>query len=223
MCLYHAHPSLALQQLTDHQIRCYIGHRRLHRAITHHTSLHPSDTFTIRYHPFQLNPDAPKTGIPKREYYAAKFGADKVDAIFARMDAVGAEEGIRFNNDAKTGNTVDSHRVIEFAGMKYGEEVQGRVVEALFRAYFEEGADVTNHQALKEAAMKGGLDAEELDKVLKSDEQGDVVRREAEEARKNGISGVPYSVINDMFAVEGAQEPRAFEQLFEKITQKSKV
>lgn len=158
--------------------------------------------------------------MPKREYYAAKFGADKVDAIFARMDTVGEQEHIKFNNDAKTGNTIDSHRVVEFARVKGGEDLQGRVMEALFRAYFEEGADITSHEVLRKAGASAGLKGDEVHRMLENDEYGGAVKKEADDARRNGISGVPYSIINGMFAVEGAQEPRAFEQLFERIKQK---
>lgn len=201
---------------------CYIGHRRLQKAIDQHKSKNPSDTFSTGWHAFQLNPDAPNTSVPKRQYYEAKFGAAAVEPIFARMDGVGKQEGIKFNNDGKTGNTRDSHRLIEHAGQQ-GEEMQTKVVEALFTAYFEEGGDITSHAVLRDAAIKAGLSKEKVDGVLNSDEGGKVVDEEAGEARANGVNGVPYFTINDMFAVEGAQEAPAFNQLFDRIKQKSKV
>ena len=139
------------------------------------------------------------------------------------MDAVGEQEGIKFNNDAKTGNTRDSHRLIEYAMHNGGEAMQTKVVEALFKAYFEDGADITSSKVLTDAAVGAGLPSDSVQHVLESNEGGDVVDKEAGEARENGVNGVPYFVINDMFAVEGAQEPQAFNQLFNRIKEKSKV
>ena len=61
----------------------------------------------------------------------------------ARVIAVGKDEGLDFAFDRieRTPNTLDAHRLIWLADK---EGVQDAVVEALFRAYFTEGRDISN-------------------------------------------------------------------------------
>ncbi len=46
-------------------------------------------------------------------------------------------EGLDYTMDGLTGNTLNSHRLIAFAGQQ-GVDVQDRVVEQVFKAYFTE-------------------------------------------------------------------------------------
>ena len=49
---------------------CYIGKRRLERALAER----PEADLKIGWRPFQLNPDLPREGIPRKEYIERKFG-----------------------------------------------------------------------------------------------------------------------------------------------------
>ena len=49
---------------------CYVGKANLDRAL----EAHPDHPFQVEWHPFQLNPDIPPEGVPKRDYLEAKFG-----------------------------------------------------------------------------------------------------------------------------------------------------
>lgn len=90
---------------------CYLGKKRLEKAIAAYNQKYPNenDTFNLMWHPFYLVPDAPKS-VDKQEYYNAKFGASRTAMIFQRMAAMGKEEGINFKFGGRTGNTRDSHR-----------------------------------------------------------------------------------------------------------------
>ena len=57
--------------------RCYIGQKRLQAALTQF----PDVDFAITWKPFFLNPDAPKEGIDKMDYYLRKFGAARVESM----------------------------------------------------------------------------------------------------------------------------------------------
>lgn len=63
------------------------------------------------------------------------------------------------------------------------------MVEALFKAYFEDGSDITSHEVLKNAAVDAGLPEQQVTDVLQSDDGGAVVDKEAGEARANGVNG----------------------------------
>lgn len=130
------------------------------------------------------------------------------------LSKIGAENGIAFKYGGRTGNTRDSHRLLQLGKVK-GAEMQTRVVEELFRAYFEEEKDITSHAVLLDAGVKAGLGKEEVQGLLKSNEMGEVVDREVKEAQMRFISGVPHFVINNKYEVGGAQEADTFVEIFE--------
>ena len=133
-----------------------------------------------------------------------------------RLAQLGKSDGIDFKFGGKTGNTRDSHRLIQLGKVK-SPAVQTRVVEELFAAYFENEKDITSHDVLVDAGVKAGLNAAEVKEWLGSGKGGPEVDKEVQEAYEQSISGVPNFTIQDQFEIGGAQEPAAFVQLFEKI------
>ena len=199
-------------------LKCYVGKNKLERGIAAYQKAHPSsnDIFETTWLPFYLNPQAPKTGIDKREYYESKFGDAKASMIFDRLTAVGKDVGIDFSFGGKTGSTRDAHRLAQLAKAK-GTDVQKRVVEELFAAYFENEKDITSHDVLREAAVKAGLDEGEVKAWLESDKGGPEVDKEVMEAQMRGVSGVPNFVLQDKYEIGGAQDAEAFVSCFEKL------
>ena len=130
------------------------------------------------------------------------------------MADAGLGEGIAFNFDrmARTPNTLDAHRIIWLAGER---GVQDAVVEALFLAYFTDGRDLSDRVTLAEIAAEAGLDRVEVDELLARDGGLDIVRSGEEQARRLGVSGVPFFVVNGRVALSGAQPPELFLQTFE--------
>ncbi|GAB1193167.1 hypothetical protein APSETT444_002370 [Aspergillus pseudonomiae] len=214
---------------------CYVGLRRLSRAIATHKSAHPADTFTLTWHAYYLGPDSPPyPGRDKREYYISRFGEDRFSQISSKLGEVGRQEGIAFKFSGRMGNTRDSHRVIWYAGKKEREAgapaatepgvvggLQTRVVENLFKAYFEEEGNITDQKILLEAAVLAGLDRGEVERLLASDEGGQQVDLEAARAQRQLVSGVPYYTIQGQYAIGGAEDPSAFLQAFEQVKQNS--
>jgi len=197
---------------------CYVGKQKLQQAITAYKELHPNsnDTFSTTFMPFYLNPGAPKQGIDKIAYYKSKFGEDRTAMIFDRLTQVGKDAGINFKFGGKTGNTRDSHRLIQL-GKSKSPAMQTRVVEELFSAYFENEGDITSHEVLTKAGVKAGLEEKEVKEWLASDKGGKAVDEEVQQAQLNQISGVPNFTIQGKYEVGGAQDPGVFLRLFEKI------
>jgi len=139
--------------------------------------------------------------------------------IQERLTRVGQGEGIDFKYGGKTGNTRDSHRLIEL-GKSKSPQMQTRVVEELFKAYFENEQDITSHEVLQKAGEAAGLDAAEVADWLKSGKGGDKVDREVANAQRQFISGVPNFTIQGKYSLEGAEEPSAFVEVFEQIKAK---
>eukprot|EP00249_Psilotum_nudum_P009035 c21666_g2_i1 orf=204-629(+) len=111
---------------------CFIGKRYLERAMD---AAKDTYNFEVRWHPFLLNPNAPKAGIDKMEYYKTKFGEARAALIIDRVKKAFSDIGIDFKCGGLTGSTLDSHRLIELAGQQ-GLDKQNALVEELFINYF---------------------------------------------------------------------------------------
>ena len=159
----------------------------------------------VRWLPFQLNPDLPEEGISRQEYVERKFGPGGA-RNYSRVAGVGKEVGIDFAfDDIKVQpNTVNAHRLMHY-GAKHGRE--DAVAESLFRAYFQEGAVLTDKTALAAVGERAGLERAPLEGYLASDEDRDIILRGDLEARQSGVNGVPFFIFNRQTAVSGAHEP----------------
>jgi predicted DsbA family dithiol-disulfide isomerase len=194
---------------------CYIGKRRLERAL----AARPQAGLEIVWRPFFLNPDMPSDGMDRAEYMARKFGGrERAGRIYASVAEAGESEDIKFRFDLikRSPNTVNSHRLIHFAGLM---ERQEEVVEAIYRAYFLEGRDIGDTAVLAELAAEAGISSAEATRYLQSGTDRDVVVTGDERARSLGVNGVPCFIIERKYAVSGAQLPEVFHQVFDLVKQ----
>ena len=188
---------------------CFIGKRRLERAIAAH-----GVPVKVSWHPFQLNPGMPKEGISRRDYRIQKFGSlQRSQELDANVVAVGETEGIHFSFDRieRTPNTVDAHRLIWLADQ---QGCQDAVVEALFLAYFTEGCDISNRQTLIEVVAEAGLERGKAEALLNSDEGLTAIKEAGEQARRLGVTGVPFFIVNNQITLSGAQQSETFLEAF---------
>lgn len=130
--------------------------------------------------------------------------------------AVGKEEGINFAFDhiERTPNTLAAHQLIWLADV---EGLQDAVVEALFRAYFTAGRDISNRQTLLDVAAGAGLDRNKAEDLLTNGGH-EPIREADERARRAGVNGVPFFVINGSLTLSGAQPSRAFVEAFRSLS-----
>jgi predicted DsbA family dithiol-disulfide isomerase len=191
---------------------CFVGKRRLYKAIAAVTGRHE---VRVRWLPFQLNPTMPKEGISRREYRTAKLGSwERSLELDANLVAVGQTEDIPFAFDRidRTPNTRDAHRLIWLAGQ---EGVQDAVVEALFRAYFTAGQNIGDRQVLVDVVAVAGLSRDKSEGVLDGDEGLAAIREADGLARRLGVNGVPFFIVNGTRTLAGAQPPEAFAATFQ--------
>ena len=159
----------------------------------------------MRWLPFQLNPDLPESGIPRAEYIQRKWGS-RGGANYSRVAGVGTTVGIpfAFEKIQVQPNTLMAHRLLYHAE-QHGQ--QDEVSEELFRAYFIEGANLTDADALAEVAARAGLDRDAVAAYLASDADRELIATADVDARNAGIGGVPFFIFNRKIGVSGAQDP----------------
>jgi predicted DsbA family dithiol-disulfide isomerase len=185
---------------------CYVGKRRVERALTELAA--DGLALTVRWRPFELNPGMPPGGADREAYRAAKFGGrERSQALDARVAAAGAEDGIVFRHDriARSPNTRSSHRLVWLAGAEGGPDLQGRVVEELFAAYFVEGQDIGDADILAGIGERCGIGADRVAALLQGQEGVEAVVREERWAQAAGLTGVPTVLLDDLVLFSGAQ------------------
>ena len=168
------------------------------------------DPPAVRWLPFQLNPDLPEEGITRQEYMERKFGRG-ASRDYSHLISIGKDLGIDFAFDKITvqPNTLAAHRLLIY-GAKL--EREDEVAESLFRAYFQEGAVLTQAAVLAAIGERAGLERAALEAYLASDQDRDTVLQADIEARRAGVNGVPFFIFNRRSAVSGAHEPETLLQ-----------
>jgi predicted DsbA family dithiol-disulfide isomerase len=180
---------------------CYLGKKRLERALAEE----PGDPIQVHWRPYQLDPSIPDGGLERRAYMINKFGdSGRIEAAHERLQTLGAEEGIAFAFDriARAPNTLDAHRLIRWA---FVDGLQDKVVDRLFKLYFEEGGDIGDRALLIDVAAECGMDREVVEKLFADGADKEEVRAEIAQAQSLGVTGVPFFIFAQRFGVPGAQ------------------
>ncbi len=192
---------------------CFLGKRRLDAAIADLDDL----DVEVRYRPFQLDPTIPEDGIDREDYIIGKFGsADALDEAHARLFSLGADVGITYAFDLveKMPNTLNAHRLVRWAA---AEGLGDAMLELLFSLFFEDGGDLTDADTLIAAAEEVGLDGDEV--TMKLDDGTDlaVVKADIDDAGRMGITGVPTVIVENKFAISGAQTSEVLVEALRRI------
>jgi predicted DsbA family dithiol-disulfide isomerase len=170
---------------------CYLGSARLDQVLAEREAA--GETVLLRHRPFELNPGLPPEGVPMAGFLEARFGsADAVAQAQAHLTGLGREVGLAYDFAAvgKSPNTRLAHLVLSTYD---GDARQRRAVRALYRAYFEQGLDVTDASTIVEVVSSAtGEDADAVRARL--DSPTAALDAEFALGRELGITAVPTYV-----------------------------
>jgi predicted DsbA family dithiol-disulfide isomerase len=194
---------------------CYIGKRRLEHAIS---QFEGRDKVEVVYRSFQLDPHAKSNGgVSIHEMLAQKYGMtlEKAQAMNAQLTEQAQTVGLDFKFDTMVHtNTFDSHRLSHYAA-KQGKAAE--MTERLLRAYFTDSLNLGDHSVLVALAVEVGLDEAETAAMLASDAYSAEVHADIEEGASLNITGVPFFVFNNKYAVSGAQPGPVFSEVLDTV------
>ena len=194
---------------------CYVGKRRLERALAERPDLQA----TVTWLPFQLSPDMPREGKDRQTHYASIFGPERARTIMDGMAQTAAAEGLQFQAKpgARSPNTLSAHVLLYWAGEAPGVD-QNALAETLFAAHHSNSEDLGDLAVLARIAGEAGMDPALVETRLRAGTDEDTVTALMDQARKAGVSGVPFLVFGGQYAVSGAQPPESLLEILNRIS-----
>ena len=192
---------------------CYIGEKRLETAIE---ELGLKEDIEVEMKAFELDPNASYEVVSRtNERFAVKYGLT-LNAARERIEGIsllGRREGIDFKYiDTQYTNMLDAHRLTKLVASKGNKENTNKVIHLLFDAYFTKNLKLADRSILSDIARQVGIEEDELNKTLDSDDFIDDVRFDENEAYKLGVQGVPYFIIDDKYVIGGCQTKEGIKQ-----------
>jgi len=194
---------------------CYIGKRKFEAGVAAF-----GGEVEVEYHSFELAPDTPVDFAGSEIDFLVQhkgMSAAQVEPMLDRVAGIAKEVGLDYDFDAlQHTNTIKAHQLIHFA-KQHGKHLEAK--ERLLKAYFVEGRHVGRTEDLADLAQEIGLDREDAKRALESNQYLDDVRADMDQARRYGINGVPFFVIDGKYGVSGAQDARTFTEVLNKVAE----
>jgi predicted DsbA family dithiol-disulfide isomerase len=164
----------------------------------------------LEWHPFYLYFDTPPEGreLPEHVKRARAQGSEE------RLRQIAESYGMDFVSTQRIHNTRIAHEATEFA------RVHGKGNEfhkVVFRKVYAEGQDPSQWEVLRSAAEEVGLNADEMQREVESEKYMATVVDQVRWAYQIGVTGVPTYVINNRYAIVGAQPYEVFKSALEQI------
>ncbi|UVI29980.1 DsbA family oxidoreductase [Paenibacillus spongiae] len=194
---------------------CRIGKQNLNKALELWAS-EGGEPAEITFRAFQLDPDLPPEGLPFKQAMTQKMGdSSRVQQATEQVTSAGAAVGLtyRFDRVQRMPNTKLAHRFV--ALLK--PDLQERAVNAIFRAYFEEGRDIALFGEIEAIATELGEEATAVLEQLRQGAGEDAVNADLESASRIGVTGVPFFIFDNKYALSGAYPPDKLVELMHRV------
>jgi len=193
---------------------CYIGKRKVEEALN---KFENKESVNIEWKSFQLDPTF--TATPNEtivDHLAEKYRKDKewAENMVENVTENARRAGLDFHFEkAILANSLNAHRLMHLA-KKYN--LSNELKELLFKAYLTEGKNVNDWDTLKKIGSEVGLESSEIEQLINSDKYTQEVVQDQQEAQNLGVTGVPFFVFDNKYAVSGAQPTDLFLKTLEK-------
>jgi predicted DsbA family dithiol-disulfide isomerase len=208
---------------------CLIGYGQLTKALA---ELEGEIAAEIRWRPFELNPDMPPEGEQQEAHLQRKYrrSAEEGAALQGQMKAIAESAGVSLSYKgegaappAMMWNTRDCHKLLAFALEQAGPQVQTALKLALFRAHFNQRANLGERDTLLDIAASIGLHRVAAKAALDDPDLEARVLAEENQAWDMNISGVPAMIVNGKFMIPGAQAPEVYVNALRRVAEKSRA
>ncbi len=164
----------------------------------------------LEWRPFYLYWDTPPEGRELSEHIKRARAAGSEE----RLSQIASSYGMKFVSTKRIYNTRLAHEATEYA-REHDKAIEFHRV--VFRKVYAEGQDISQWDVLCSAAVEVGLNADEMQGEVKNGKYTADVAAQVQDAYQMGVSGVPTYVINNRYAIVGAQPYEVFKNALSKI------
>ena len=181
---------------------CYVGQDAVQK-------LSQNYPLEVTWMPFYLRPDTPPEGMELPAHVKAHMKGMQTHLVQMANAA-----GLRMIFPDRIPNTRLAHEATEYARQK------GKANEfhqAVFDCYYGQGEDISRWEVLQQAAKEIGLDADEMREEVEQGKFTALVSEQVRQAAELGVDGVPTYILNDRYAIVGAQPYEVFEQALKQL------
>lgn len=191
---------------------CLLGLTRLDIAIA---KLPDDVSVTVEHHPFLLDADAPEEGQNVVEMLTEKYGREPFD-MWDRLEAEAQRSGLVLDM-RKQANRYPTQKAQVLIKMAQSVGRQHEVAVALSHAYYLDALNVADPEVLVKIGAEYGLDTDAVRAAVTSEQACKVIEQEAANAAEQGVSGVPFFIFQQKYALSGAQPQEVFTEAFDTV------
>lgn len=200
---------------------CYIGKRRFEKALEQFSN---KSNIEIEWKSFQLDPSMERQAAGSIDQYLAErkgFSIEQAKQMNNHVSQMAKEVGLDYHFEiAIPNNTKLAHRLLHFAKQ---QGKQNEMKERLMQAYFIKGEDIGDITILAKCANEIGLDKNEVVEILQNNAYENEVQIDLYHAQQIGVTGVPFFVFNNKYAISGAQASETFLELLSKVSEEESL
>lgn len=194
---------------------CYIGQARFAAGAAKFAH---ADQIEVAWHSYQLDPTLPERfDGTEVDYLVAAKGMPRaqVEQMMAGVAAAAEGEGLPIDFGALVpANSLKAHHLLKTIGRNGGDVDAAE--HALFSAHFAKGEAISDTEVLTRIGVEAGLTEEQVESGLADPEIHSEVATDIQMAQAIGVTGVPFFVLGEKYAVSGAQPPEVFTAALEK-------
>lgn len=188
---------------------CYIGQSRFGKGVEQF-----GKDVEVVWHSSQLDPSLPDEYDGNEIEYLSKtkgMPVERVEQMTAGVSQAAEGEGLPIDFAAiRPANSLRAHRLLKTIG-RHGGDVDG-AEHALFSSHFAKGEVISNEQVLTRIGVESGITAEQVAEGLADPTIHAEVTEDIDTAREIGVTGVPFFIFGEKYAVSGAQPAEVFAQ-----------
>ena len=204
-CHLAKRPSIQIKMFSDYMCAwCYLADAML-------SSLKDRYDFEVEHIGFELHEGTPENGEDMNIHHPG------TPQTMVYINQIGAPYGLNLCDLPILANTKKALIVGEYAkSIGKGDAY----VHAMWKAYMEDGLNISLLSEIKEAAETVGITQKEVETALQDSQYLESLQCNMESGWTYGLNSVPTFIINDEYKLTGAQQPEVFSKIFDEILAK---
>ena len=157
---------------------------------------------------FEIHPEVREEGMPLNEYFP------NADRMFGQLKAYGEKYNLPFAPITMMPNTNKALQVGEYA-KEIG--LSDEFNKAMYKAVFADDINISLEDEIIKIASSVGIDDDSVRRVWERSIYADILEENKVYCKTHNITSVPTFIINDRYAIVGAQGKENFIKVFDQL------